>query len=249
MSRWVKLLVPTAGLMLMSATALAAGAQTLGVDPLGTALKQPELASGMKMAVTLTGLALLPAALICLTCFVRIVVVLSMLRHAVGLPETPPNVVIITLSLFLTLFAMQPVVKEIDQSAWRPYRDGRLNLTQAAEQGLQPLKLFMLRQTREQDMVSMVDAAGVPRPQRIEDVGMAQLIPAFLLSELRTAFQIGFMVFLPFLLVDLIVAAVLMALGMMMVPPATIALPIKLLLFVLIDGWSLVSRALIETVV
>ncbi len=211
-------------------------------------LQSPEMASALRIFLGLTALGFIPAVLVCMTCFVRIVVVLSMLRHAIGLLESPPNVVIITLALFLTLFSMQPVLQRLNDEALQPYMQGQLKAQTAVTRGLDPVKEFMVRQTREQDLVLMIDMARAPRPQGMAEVQMLHLIPAFMLSELRTAFQVGFVVFLPFLLIDLIVASVLMALGMMMVPPSTVSVPLKLLLFVLIDGWNIVTRALLGTI-
>lgn len=207
-----------------------------------------EMASALRIFLGLTALSFIPAALVCMTCFVRIVVVLSMLRHAIGLMESPPNVVIITLALFLTLFSMQPVLQRLNDGAVQPYLAGKVKMATAAERGIEPLKEFMVRQTREQDLGLMIELANAERPQSLADVSMLHLIPAFMLSELRTAFQIGFIIFLPFLLIDLIVASVLMALGMMMVPPSTVSVPLKLLLFVLIDGWNIVTRSLLGTI-
>jgi flagellar biosynthetic protein FliP len=182
-----------------------------------------------------------------MTSFVRIVVVLSMLRHALGLQDTPPNMVIVSLALFLTLFSMTPIAEQVQEKAYSPFSEGRITLQQAVGEGKRPLKEFMVRQTRESDLVLMLDLANTSRPESVEEIKLVHLVPAFMLSELRTAFQVGFVVFLPFLLIDLIVASVLMALGMMMVPPASIAIPIKILLFVLIDGWSLLVRSLMGT--
>jgi flagellar biosynthetic protein FliP len=182
-----------------------------------------------------------------MTSFVRIVIVLSMLRHAVGLNETPPNMVLIALALFLTLFSMQPVLEKVNTVAIQPYLGGKAKLSAGVDKGKEPIKEFMVRQTREQDLMLMIEVAGAQRPASMDDISMLHLIPAYMLSELRAAFQIGFMVFLPFLLIDLIVASALMALGMMMVPPSTVAVPMKLLLFVLIDGWNIVVRALLSS--
>lgn len=210
--------------------------------------QSPEMASALRIFLGLTALSFIPAVLICMTCFVRIVVVLSMLRHAIGLTELPPNIVIVILSLFLTLFSMQPVLQRLNDEAVQPYLSGQLKMAVAADRGLSPLKDFMVRQTREQDLGLMIELAHAERPQGLSDISMLHLIPAFMLSELRTAFQIGFVIFLPFLLIDLIVASVLMALGMMMVPPSTVSVPLKLLLFVLIDGWNIVTRSLLGTI-
>ena len=207
-----------------------------------------EMSSALRIFLVLTALSLIPAALICMTSFVRIVVVLSMLRHALGLTETPPNMVLISLALFLTLFSMSPILERVNAEAVQPFLDGKgVTLEQAAGRGKVPIKEFMVRQTREPDLMLMVELSGAKAPTSIEDIGMVQLVPAFMMSELRAAFQIGFVIYLPFLLIDFVVASVLMALGMMMVPPATIAIPLKILLFVLIDGWNIVVRALMGT--
>lgn len=208
-----------------------------------------ETASAIRILLALTVLSLAPAILMSMTSFVRIVVVLSMLRHALGMQETPPNTVIVSLALFLTFFTMSPTLQEINTKAVQPYLANRMTSEAALTAATTPLRGFMVRQTREQDLALMVELAKAEQPRTIDDIGMAQLIPAFMLSELRSAFQIGFVIFLPFLLVDLIVSGALMSLGMMMVPPATISLPLKVLLFVLIDGWNLIVRALLGTFV
>jgi flagellar biosynthetic protein FliP len=204
-------------------------------------------ASAMNILLGLTVLSLAPAILMSMTSFVRITIVLSMLRHALGMQETPPNTVIVSLALFLTLFTMAPVLQDVNNKAVQPFVAGKLKTDAAVSQATGPLREFMVRQTRESDLALMVDIAKAEQPRTIDEIGMLQLIPAFMLSELRAAFQIGFVIFLPFLLVDLIVSSALMALGMMMVPPASISLPLKVLLFVLMDGWSLVVRALLGT--
>jgi flagellar biosynthetic protein FliP len=204
-----------------------------------------ETSTAVRILLGLTVLSLAPAILMSMTSFVRIVIVLSMLRHALGMQETPPNTVIISLSLFLTLFTMAPVLQEVNTAALQPYMAGGLASDAAVQAAIKPLREFMVRQTREQDLALMVELAKAAQPRTIDDISMIQLIPAYMLSELRAAFQIGFVIFLPFLLVDLIVSGVLMSLGMMMVPPASISLPIKILMFVLIDGWSLVVRSLL----
>lgn len=203
----------------------------------------------IRIIVGLTVLAVLPALLVCLTSFLRIIVVLSMLRHAIGMPETPPNMVLIGMALFLTMFTMSPVLEPLNRDALQPFMEGKIGVAETYEQVSKPLREFMIRQTREQDMALMVELSKAKRPETIADVSNVQLIPAFMLSELRAAFQIGFVVFLPFLLIDLIVSSVLMALGMMMMPPTTVALPLKLLLFVLVDGWHLVVRSLVQSFV
>jgi flagellar biosynthetic protein FliP len=213
----------------------------------GAAGSTAEVSSAIKIILGLTVLSLAPAILMSMTSFIRIVIVLSMLRHALGMQDTPPNTVIISLSLFLTLFTMSPALQEINTKAVQPYMAGKLSTESAGAEVVKPLRQFMVRQTREQDLALMVELSKAEQPETIEDIGLVQLIPAFMLSELRSAFQIGFVVFLPFLLIDLIVSSALMSLGMMMVPPASIALPLKILMFVLIDGWNIVVRALLGT--
>ena len=206
-----------------------------------------EMSSAIKILLGLTVLSLAPALLISMTSFIRIVIVLSMLRHAMGMPETPPNTVIISLALFLTMFSMSAPLQEVNTKAFEPYSRGRMTAEAAVQEGVKPIREFMVRQTREADLALMVELSHAEQPGTIDDISMVQLIPAFMLSELRAAFQIGFVVFLPFLLIDLIVSSALMSLGMMMVPPASISLPLKILMFVLIDGWNIVVRALLGT--
>lgn len=204
-----------------------------------------ETADALKILLGLTVLSLAPALLITMTSFTRIIIILSMLRHALGTQETPPNTVLISLALFLTLFTMMPVLKEMNTKAFQPYVSGRIGTEKAIERGMAPLRDFMIRQTREQDLGFMIEISKEKVPEKAEDVSSVQLIPAFMLSELKTAFQIGFVVFLPFLLIDLVVASVLMSMGMLMVPPMMISLPVKILMFVLIDGWNLLARSLV----
>lgn len=168
-----------------------------------------------------------------------------MLRQAIGMPETPPNPVLIGLALFFTLFTMAPVLQTLNEQAFQPFMSGAMGMEAAYGKGIEPLREFMLRQTREQDLALMIELSKAKVPHAIEEVSNVQLIPAFMLSELRAAFQIGFLIFLPFLLIDLVVSSVLMALGMMMMPPTTVALPLKVLVFVLVDGWALVLKALV----
>lgn len=243
------------GLLLLSVVGLVYAAEPLVNMPglqinLSSGAKAAnELSSAVKILLGLTVLSLAPAILMSMTSFVRIVIVLSMLRHAVGMPETPPNTVIISLALFLTFFTMSPTLQEVNQQALQPYINGQLAAEPAYTSAVKPIREFMVRQTREADLALMVELAKADQPKTMEDISMLQLIPAFMLSELRSAFQIGFVIFLPFLLVDLIVSSALMSLGMMMVPPASISLPLKILMFVLIDGWSLVTRSLLGTFV
>lgn len=204
-----------------------------------------DTAQALRVVLGLSVLAILPALLVCVTSFLRIIIVLSMLRQAIGMPETPPNPVLIGLALFFTLFTMSPVLQSLDEQAFQPFMNGSLGMEAAYGKGIAPLREFMVRQTREQDLALMIELSRAKIPHAIEEVGNVQLIPAFMLSELRAAFQIGLLLFLPFLLIDLVVSSVLMALGMMMLPPTTVSLPLKILVFVLVDGWSLVLKALV----
>ena len=210
-------------------------------------LNATELAPSLKILLVLTVLGLLPAILLTTTSFVRTVVVLSFVRQGVGAGQSPPTQVIMGLSMFLTMFTMSPVVEQIKSTAVDPYQAGKITEMQALEVGALPLKRFMLRQTREADLKLFYDATNAPLPQTPDDVPMRLAMPAFVISELTTAFQMGVVILLPFLVVDLAVASLLMSMGMMMVPPSTIALPIKLLLFVLVDGWNLVAGSLLRS--
>lgn len=207
-----------------------------------------ELAPALRQVLLLTALSFIPVALIAMTSFTRIVIVLSMLRSALGLQQTPPNVVLITLSMFLTLFAMLPVFQSAQTAGVDPLLAGTKSAEVAAVDAFAPFKRFMIGQTREADLRAVVEMSGAQQPHTMDQVQALHLVPAFMLSELRTAFQIGFVIFLPFLLIDLVVAAILMALGMIMVPPATVSLPLKLLLFLLINGWVLVAQALLGSI-
>ena len=216
--------------------ALSLAAAGLGARAAEAASPSGETAQALRVVLGLTVLAILPALLVSVTSFLRSIIVLSMLRHALGMQETPPNSALIGLALFLTLFTMSPVLQKINADAFQPFMAGKQSMEAAYANGSQPLREFMVRQTRESDLALMVELSKAPAPRTMADVSNVQLVPAFMLSEMRAAFQIGFVVFLPFLLIDLIVAAILMALGMMMMPPATISLPLKILMFVLIDG-------------
>jgi flagellar biosynthetic protein FliP len=227
-----------AGVVLALAPSLVSAAPELARVPTDTA-------QALRVVLGLSVLAVLPALLVCITSFLRIIIVLSMLRHAIGMPETPPNPVLIGLALFFTLFTMSPVLATLNDQAFQPFMNGALGMEAAYTKGVAPLREFMVRQTREQDLALIIELSRAGMPQGLDDIGNLQLIPAFMLSELRAAFQIGFVVFLPFLLIDLVVSSLLMALGMMMMPPTTVALPLKVLMFVLVDGWSLVLKALV----
>ena len=206
-----------------------------------------EATSEVSLFIFMTALSFIPVAIISLTAFTRIIVVLSMLRFAFGMQQTPPNVVLIVLSLFFTLFVMQPTIEDIETHAYKPYMDKEITLQQSVQVASESFKTFMITQTREQDIKLMFELSKTELPKTAKEIRIMQLIPAFMLSELRTAFQIGFILFLPFLMIDLIVAGTLMSLGMIMVPPMTIAMPLKILVFVLVDGWSLVTQSLLSS--
>lgn len=206
------------------------------------------LTAPTRLLLTLTALSLAPSMLIALTAFTRIIIVLAMLRQAIGMPETPPNVVLLSLALFLTVFTMMPVWKAVNDVAVQPYLAGQLDEKAAFDGAMAPVREFMATQTRPKDLALMVELGGnAEPPENLEKVSTFHLVPAFMLCELRRAFEIGFVIFLPFIAIDIIVASVLMSLGMIMVPPLAFSLPLKVLLFVLIDGWSLLATALVKS--
>jgi len=212
-----------------------------------TASQPQQVVDSVKLLIFLTLLSLVPAFLMMLTSFTRIIVVLSFLRSALGTQQTPPNQVLIGLALFLTIFIMSPVYQDINRNAIQPYLANQLTYEQAMDKAAEPLRNFMSRQTREKDLGLFLSVAKMDKPQNIQEVPMSVLVPAFVISELKTAFQIGFILFVPFLVIDLVVASILMSMGMFMLPPVMVALPFKLLLFVMVDGWYLVVKSLVES--
>ncbi len=227
---------------------LAAWAQTGGLPAL-TSTPGPGGSQTYTLSIqtllTITALTFIPAALLMMTSFTRIVIVLSLLRHALGTQTSPPNQVIVGLSLFLTFFVMTPVLDKVYTDAYLPLAENQITFTQAVERGAVPLRAFMLKQTREADVGLFAKLANTPKLETANDVPMRVLIPAFVTSELKTAFQIGFIIFIPFLIIDMVVASVLMSMGMMMMSPVMVALPFKLMLFVLVDGWHLLMGSLV----
>jgi flagellar biosynthetic protein FliP len=205
------------------------------------------LAPELRIVLAVSSLTLIPIFVIAMTAFTRIIIVLSLVRQALGLQQTPPNSVLIALSLFLTIFAMSGVFEQINNKALLPYANGSIELSAAVSRGIEPLKGFMLSQTDEVHFIRVLDMAKVPVPQSSADVSLTHLVPAFMLSELTLAFKMAFLIFLPFLMIDLLVASCLMALGMIMVPPITVSLPLKIMVFVLIDGWSLITGSLVQS--
>jgi flagellar biosynthetic protein FliP len=197
--------------------------------------------------ILLTSLSFLPAILLMMTSFTRIIIVLSLLRHALGTQTSPPNQVMIGLALFLTFFVMAPVGDKIYTDAYLPLSENKISFQQALDRGAVPLRGFMMKQVREGDLALFTKVANQPQPATADDVPMRVLIPAFVTSELKTAFQIGFIIFIPFLIIDMVVASVLMSMGMMMMSPVMVSLPFKIMLFVLVDGWNLVVSSLIAS--
>lgn len=223
----------TPGLPAFSSTPLPSGGQSYSIS--------------LQTLLLLTALTFLPAALLMMTGFTRIIIVLSLLRQALGTQSSPPNQVLVGLALFLTFFVMGPVFDRIYEDAYQPYGDNKITMDQALERAAAPLKAFMMKQTREPDLALFVKLSGSPQLNGPEDVPLRILVPAFATSELKTAFQIGFTVFIPFLIIDMVVASVLMSMGMMMVSPALVALPFKIMLFVLVDGWHMLIGSLAES--
>ncbi|UOE92826.1 flagellar type III secretion system pore protein FliP [Alkalihalobacillus sp. LMS39] len=203
------------------------------------------VATTIQLLVLLTILTLAPSFLILMTSFTRIVIVLSFVRTGLATQQMPPNQVLIGLALFLTFFIMAPIFGEINDEALTPYFNNEITQEEAFERAALPIKEFMAKHTREKDLALFMGYAGMDRPETIDDVPLTALVPAFAISELKTAFQIGFLIFIPFLVIDMIVASVLMSMGMMMLPPVMIALPFKILLFVMVDGWYLIVRSLL----
>lgn len=207
---------------------------------------QPEdLSVALQILLILTVLSLAPAIIILLTSFIRLIIVFSFLRQAVGTHQMPPNQLLIGLALILTAFIMAPAIEQINKEAIQPYLAGEIDQSQAYETGIKPLREFMLRQTREKDLALFVSMANVPQPETPEDLPTHIIIPGFVISEMRIAFQIGFLLYIPFLVIDMVVASVLMSMGMLMLPPIMVSLPFKILLFVLVDGWYLIVKSVV----
>jgi len=241
-----------AGLLLIAAAFLAflaflagpAAAQEISVG-FGEDASLTERA--VQLVILLTILSLAPSILVMVTSFTRIVVVLSLLRSAIGLQTAPPNMVMVSLALFLSAFIMMPTLQASYDAGVQPLIDGDIEIEQAFERGSEPFRTFMLSQVREKDLALFQELSGSEVPEGPEDLSLATLVPAFMISELRRAFEIGFLLYLPFLIIDLVIASVLMSMGMMMLPPVVISLPFKLIFFVLVDGWNLVAGSLVKS--
>jgi flagellar biosynthetic protein FliP len=233
-------------LLLLPLSALAQGLPTITLG-IGEATEPGEVSTALQILVLLTILSVAPAILLMTTGFTRIVIVLSFVRQAMGTQQAPSNQIIIGLSLFLTFFIMAPVFERINENALQPYLNKQINQQQALEQAVKPMREFMFSQVGEKDLELLVEISKSPQPDGQDDISMLTLIPAFMLSELKRAFQMGFLLFVPFLMIDMVVASILMAMGMMMLPPIIVSLPFKILLFVLVDGWTLVIGSLVQS--
>jgi len=216
---------------------------TFGVQNAST---PQEFSQGVQILILLTVLTLAPSIVVMTTAFIRIVIVLVLTRQAIGASSLPPNQVLIGLALILTFFVMSPTITKINETAYQPYMKNMITQEQALENSVKPLRDFMFKQTKEQELALFIKLAKLEKPKNKDDVPTYVLIPSFILSELKTAFKIGFVIFLPFLVIDLVVASVLVSMGMMFLPPTTIAMPFKLIMFVLVDGWYLITKSLIE---
>lgn len=217
---------------------------TFGVD---NAKSPQDVAASLQILFLLTILALAPSLLIMLTSFVRVIIVFSFIRQAMGTQQLPPNQVLISLSLFLTFFIMMPAFTKINDTALQPYLNKKISFNSAVQKAQIPLRQFMFKQTRQKDLALFVHLSKIKRPKNKDEVPTFVLIPSFMISELKTAFEIGFVIFIPFLIVDMVVASTLMSMGMMMLPPILISLPFKILLFVMVDGWHLITKSLVES--
>jgi len=237
----MRCLLPIALLLFASG---AADAQTAPLAVATDVAEGQSFSLSIQILVLMTLLTLLPAAVLSTSAFVRIIIVLSILRQALGTAQTPPNQVLLGIALFLTFFVMSPVISDIQQNAATPYIDGEITATEAFSKGIEPLRTFMLDQTRDSDLKLFADIAGISDIATLDDVPLSIVIPSFMVSELKTAFQIGFLVFIPFLVIDLVVSSVLMSMGMMMLSPMLISLPFKIMLFVMVDGWALLLGTL-----
>lgn len=232
--------------MLLSSNLLAQTLPKISVE-VGEAKDPGELSSTLQIVLLITVLALAPSIIIMVTSFVRFAVVLSFLRHAIGVQQMPPNQLILALALLLTFFVMSPVIEKSYNEGIKPYLDEQITKEEAFEKAVGPVRTFMLAQTREKDLGLFVNIAKLDKPEKPDDLPLHVLVPGFVISELRVSFQIAFVLFIPFLVIDMVVASVLMSMGMMMLPPIIVSLPFKVLLFVLVDGWYLLVKSLVES--
>lgn len=248
--RWI-LLIVIGGLIFISPSPVFAQKQTVPIPAIkiivGEAKDTGEVSPLLQFLFLLTVLSLAPAILIMMTSFTRLIVVFSFLRQAIGTPQMPPNQVMMGLALFLTFFIMTPVWHNIHENALVPYMDKKISQPQAIDEALKPVRKFMFKQTREKDLALFIRLAKAPIPKNMEEIPTTILLPAFMISELKTAFQIAFLLYIPFLVIDMVVSSVLLSIGMIMLPPLMVSLPLKLLLFVLVDGWYLIVGSMVKS--
>jgi flagellar biosynthesis protein FliP len=238
-----RLILAPSFLLLLNSIAYAAP-KRVALD-LNSIMSSANFSNSVQLMLALAIISLLPFLLISITSFLRIIVVLSMIRSAIGTAQVPPNSILIGLALFMTVYTMAPVLDDANRNALVPYNNGQISQMKAVELGLKPFQKFMIRQTREKDLALFVQFAKIPTPKSVNDVPAYVVIPAFMISELKSAFQIGFLLFIPFVIIDLVVANILLSLGMFMLSPVMVSLPFKILLFVLSDGWNLITKGLL----
>ncbi len=248
-SKWIKKSIIAVSVLMMCVFAFSSVFAEITIPKIGISVTNAntpkDVAASIQIILLLTILTMAPAILMLMTSFTRIVIVLSFLRQALGSQQIPPNQILIGLALFMTFFIMMPTGQEIYDKAWKPYVDNKITIDDSMKAAVKPLRLFMFKQTREKDLALFIFLSKTARPKNQDGVPTTVLIPAFIISELKTAFTVGFMIYIPFLIIDMVVASVLMSMGMMMLPPVMISLPFKILLFILVDGWHLIARALI----
>jgi flagellar biosynthetic protein FliP len=245
----VKWLIFFAILGLFVTSGLSFGETNIGIPDINVSIDGDlEIANSMQLIIMLTILSLAPSILIMMTTFTRYIIVLGFIRRALSLQSTPPNQVLIGLALFLTFFSMPNVLTEVYEEAYVPFQEGTVTIQEAADRASEPIKTFMLRQVRTKDLSLFLNIAEITEVNSNDDIPLSVVVPAFMISELKIAFEIGFLIFIPFIVVDMIVASTLMALGMMMLPPVMISLPIKILLFIMLDGWNLIIEKLIMSI-
>ncbi|RKX29869.1 MAG: flagellar biosynthetic protein FliP [Candidatus Zixiibacteriota bacterium] len=234
------------GLLILSADISAQTLPKISIE-VGETQDNSDLSTTLQIVILMTVLALAPSILIMVTSFIRFIVVMSFLRNAIGIHQMPPNQLLVGLALILTFFVMSPVVNKSYEEGIKPYIDKQIDSDEAFDKAVKPLREFMLAQTREKDLALFVNIANLEQPENAEDIPLQVLVPGYVISELRTAFQIAFVIFIPFLVIDMVVASVLMSMGMMMLPPIIVSLPFKILLFVLVDGWYLLVKSLVQS--
>ncbi len=233
-------------IFLLSAGASAQTVPKISIE-VGKVTDPSDLSATLQIVLLLTILTLAPSIILMMTSFVRLVIVFGFLRHALGSQQLPPNQLMLSLALILTFFIIAPVANQAYNDGLKPYLDEKMPLVEAYQKGIKPFREFMLAQTDEKDLALFVEMADIPRPETPDDIPLHVLVPAFVISELRTGFEIAFLIFIPFLIIDMVVASVLMSMGMMMLPPIMVSLPFKILLFVLVDGWHLLVKSLVES--